>query len=253
MFSHPQYLGLMADILADPTDYTPRLVLTDWLRDHGAEQLADWHGKALAGDAGGRTRIYRSELARVRESIGDLLPSKGFVYLGNQPALRQQKRLTEWLGRSSWLVSGRDICLVVRYGFLSEIGCSQKLFLRIGPELVRRQPIADVRFIGDTHTGEVLVPGTQHWWQAWHEMPKGRSTPRNSELSPGIFSRLRPARKVEMRRGYRAAYPDQYQAFADASFAAVNWARSEAGLTPMPRPVLAGAVQDDRQAGAAQS
>lgn len=35
MTEHPEYLGLMADVIASPDDDVPRLIAADWLDDHG--------------------------------------------------------------------------------------------------------------------------------------------------------------------------------------------------------------------------
>src|SRR2546426_542629 len=38
--SDPQYLAFEADIIAQPDDDAPRLILADWLEDHGDEHTA---------------------------------------------------------------------------------------------------------------------------------------------------------------------------------------------------------------------
>lgn len=47
---HPQLLGLLADAKDHPDDDTPRLILADWLDDHGHGELAGSIRAALAGD-----------------------------------------------------------------------------------------------------------------------------------------------------------------------------------------------------------
>lgn len=58
MTDHPEYLGLVADVIANPADDGPRLILADWLGEHGDDDRADfirrhvaaWHEHGAAAD-----------------------------------------------------------------------------------------------------------------------------------------------------------------------------------------------------------
>jgi uncharacterized protein (TIGR02996 family) len=86
---NPEFQGLMADIVRNPADDTPRLILADWLADHGQEKrgaairYALWVARANAGDPSGEPPSshwnddYNSLLVRFpRWSFGC---SRGFV------------------------------------------------------------------------------------------------------------------------------------------------------------------------------
>lgn len=42
MCEHPEYRGLLDDVVANPGDYAPRLVMADWLEDHSQPERAEF-------------------------------------------------------------------------------------------------------------------------------------------------------------------------------------------------------------------
>ena len=49
--AHPEYLALLESVLADPADDAPRLVISDWLEEHGVLDRAEVIRRAIAGQA----------------------------------------------------------------------------------------------------------------------------------------------------------------------------------------------------------
>src|SRR5262249_58856406 len=124
-----------------------KLTFADWLQEHGDATRAALIREPFGGAGiSTRTRHYRQRLALVLRPIRDLIPTSYQPWLLDESRLRDSPSLTKNLDAASWYVPRRYFIVVVRHGFISDVGCRQRLWLQIGPQLVRRQPVRDVRF-----------------------------------------------------------------------------------------------------------
>jgi len=251
--SHPVCLGLIADIIANPADFAPRLILADWLEEFGDDadrEQAAFIRRPLAGRGGYRTKRRKDDAARVREAIGGLLPKAWRVVLMADDDLATA-RLTDVLESGSWSILPRRLVAVIRHGFVSEVGCTADQWLAIGPKLVRCQPVADVR-LSDPFPDDFVAGGTfgeARKVRTWKR--KITSTAAVDALDARLFDLLRSGEVVERLRGRRCyRNPDgAWCAYADASRACVDWARTEAGLPPLATSPLTGPPRNDADDG----
>lgn len=189
--------ALLADILADPLDDTPRLVYADWLEEHGSERdgrLAAFLREGLACPARRWTlRVGRSE----RGGEGYDSPD------GSLPSL---------VGLDlRWPVpatAGAEVVVVLRRGLVAEVVTDAATFLELAPSLFAAHPLEWVEL---TDRDPVACgEGDEQRWAWWYEED----------------DRLR----------HHRYFIHAAMARADLSRACVAYGRSLAGLPLFPSP-----------------
>jgi uncharacterized protein (TIGR02996 family) len=223
-------------VVAAPGDITPRLVYADWLQEQGLDELADFTREAFgAGPPGlsSRTREYRRRLALVRGMLGVPVPKSHYLYLADHPQLRAGQTLNEETGGTCWVPRHPDVAVVVRYGFISEVGCPHRWFLRAAPRLFARHPVRDVRLWAHPDDNVYRPDGgpLRDWWPSrWSGCGGGIDARLFSLLPGGELHRLRiPRGNPQAYREHRA-YPDAAAAHAALSAACVAYGRAAAGV-----------------------
>jgi uncharacterized protein (TIGR02996 family) len=219
---------LLADILAAPADDFPRLVLADWLEDHGQEE----RGKYIRAQC-------RKEVCRVsRDQFRAWFkPPWGHLDI----AVSHQRGRTVAIGPPPGIVAtdkrGLPMpaqTLVVERGFVSHAALTAEVWMKRGPQLVKRQPITDVELLGKTPLRLRNVSG----WLADSLMPGISVLP--SHVPDALLEWLHraPSLNAESKdtAHYRAEFDTRLAARVALAWAAVAWARDRAGLPQLPRP-----------------
>lgn len=226
-------------ILADPWDGAAPLAYADILEEEGEAELAAFTREpfGVPPGLGRRSKEYRRRLALVRESLAGLVSKRCPLYLADSEALRAGKALTLAVGDSYWSAYPCYVTLVVRNGFVTEVGCTQALFLRVAAELFRRQPVRDVRLRGPFPADAFPVPAEEsgrvcHSWNKGPASAKGLvgdvlAAPLFDLLTPGV-----PLRGLH-RTGDNMGYPNALSAYLALSDACVRFGRRTAGLPPV--------------------
>lgn len=235
--NHPEALALLRTILEGPGDIAARLIYADWLEEHGGQEWAEFMRLAFRPKCTVRSEAYRHQLTLVRQSLGNLIPKSYHLYLGDRPELRSGVDLVDSLGDAAWLCSERDICVIVRHGLISEIGCHARWFVRVAPTLFSLHPIRAVRFHGKSpDDGIAQIDGGGPYFRHWGAGPPGGHSAVPCE---GVFQLLTgelcPRARAE-RQGYfweQRLYPDATTAWRDLSRATVAWARRQV-QPPLP-------------------
>src|SRR5262245_25975011 len=128
----PQYLAFEADIIAHPDDDAPRLVLADWLEDHGDEHTA-----------------ARAEFIRLQIELSRL-PEEDARRAGLE---RRGKELLDehekaWLGRLADLVTDA----VWQRGFPQRLKLGVRQFMENADELFRLAPVLHLQLLRVSQT-----------------------------------------------------------------------------------------------------
>ena len=113
--------ALLASILAQPAEDTPRLMYADWLEENDRPVRADF---------------IRADNARVRDNIP--LPAR--LWVG--PAGVKQSVICPWCDET-WYV---EVTCTVDRGFVGSITCDATTWLRHADRIVATQPITDVQY-----------------------------------------------------------------------------------------------------------
>lgn len=209
--------ALLRTVLQAPRAVGPRLAYADCLEAEGEPERAAFVRQPFSPSAGSgpRSKAYRSCLNAIRPT----LPSRRVPILLCDERLQSGWSLPALLAEQLWYVSEEDVFVVVRHGFIAEVGCGQAWFLRVAGELFRRHPVRDVR-LSDA------VPGGSESRLCWHEGPEelhGRVG--GSLLARPLFCNLRA-----FGTGVGRCYGIAVQAWADLSWACVEYGRWQAGL-----------------------
>lgn len=130
--SDPQYLAFESDIVAHPDDDAPRLILADWLDDHGDE-----HTAARAEFI--RLQIERSRLPKSDSRIPDLQ---------NRERELLQKHEKAWLGKLADLVTDA----YWERGFVQRLKLGVRQFMENADELFRLAPILHLQLLRISQT-----------------------------------------------------------------------------------------------------
>lgn len=153
----------MADIVARPHDDVPRLILADWLEDHGAPKRAQFirlqieaHNIPLVGVHASDCACRRCSATREADKILRAKmtgPSRRWLWAG-QPLNALELHTTGGLGRIAlgWRSSGGGILTYAR-GFVEGITTRLEVWRKFGPAAVAAQPILWVK-AGDPYRDE---------------------------------------------------------------------------------------------------
>lgn len=188
------HAGLLADILEHPEDDVPRLILADWLEDQGCGKQAHF--------------------IRV-----------GCTLLARHPVYHAPGCYTPWDCEHSELHPGRepggDVWVWSR-GFVNYVYCPCTDWLAHGPDLVRQQPIQQVRLsdkkphIIRGEDGDVFIG----WWT-------GENYVEDYALPVCLFGWLSFELPLISSALNVAPYPTEAAAFNALSVACLAWARSQ--------------------------
>jgi uncharacterized protein (TIGR02996 family) len=193
MLEDPAYQGLLADILANTQDDTPRLVLADWLDEHSFPERAEfirvqcevarlpaerrggltvWVSDEAAADAV-RADDPRAERLRRREvELLDAHAREWFRVPGlSAPGAGSREALCWWPEGDS---RGERVVMegTPRRGFVEAVTCRTDAWLEHGPAVVASHPFVKVR-LTDWHAER---EARSHGRPCWH-LTHWESTP----------------------------------------------------------------------------
>lgn len=144
-YEHPDYLAQLAGILAHPEDDLPRLVLADWLDEHGEpERAAEIRMPCVPADElyglSARARKWRRI---TKQQMGSSIPKSSTIMI-DPPARHKEggEGVGDWLSHSAAMMISRTIVVNFRRGFVSGIGWRMPQLVRYLPRLVRVCPVS---------------------------------------------------------------------------------------------------------------
>lgn len=213
-------------ILCYPDSDAERLVFADWLEEHGqveraefirvqCQLAADPHEPALCNVTGICARCSRTLELRRRER--ELLDRNEGAWLG-------------WL-KEAWgaeWVPVRECGLKWRRGFIESVSCTAADWLQHGRQIVRCQPIREVRLTGiypsrSQFAEAPTVPSEQQGLPFWSWSPPMQGNGWSSDQVPWeIYPLLDGACNQ-----YHKQYLSEAAAWEALSRAALLWARQE--------------------------
>lgn len=210
MSDHPIALAILADILDHPKDDTPRLVLADWLDDHGDPERAEF----IRYDG---AHVF---LRRPLKTYGGEGGVWKLVKCAGSRAVVWRQAVPLMTARGSWVWPvGTEITF--RRGFIAEVRCPLAAWEECGTALVARHPIERVGVTNLPVFGEgYAVPALLQTsfdpviWTAMVLMAKG-SRPHETQLITG-------------------SRPDLEMVASVALLAVSKWRARQAGLWPVP-------------------
>ncbi|MCI0701305.1 MAG: TIGR02996 domain-containing protein [Planctomycetia bacterium] len=137
--------ALLAAIIANPEEDTPRLVYADWLDEHADDLPAAPQASAKAKAELIRLQIERSTL---------IFGAKGFEKRDNElgdriEELEEDYRRT-WVRELPTAARRRGVRFALDRGLLGEVECSVKFFIEAGAVLVAAAPVMTARLDGLT-------------------------------------------------------------------------------------------------------
>lgn len=228
--------GLLDDIIANPADDVPRLILADWLEERGSLRGTFIRKQIWLHNAAKQRKRTRIKQKRKRnavmwqvdnlEAIADFTPELqlGGLYAADLPILW---RGNLWVARRG--TGGKtEGCVLYRRGFLAEIHGPLTVLLEHLPRLVREQPIERVR-VTDREPQEDR-PGQFNWYREGSYIAR-----ENATLSEEIWVWLPP--DVEGDGPDRIRYhsqPTADAAHAALSVALLRWAKVKPAEEPAP-------------------
>jgi uncharacterized protein (TIGR02996 family) len=183
--------ALLADIVENPADDTPRLVYADWLDENGDGDRADFI----------RVQVALERPVAVGHDSGRIVRRRDMAI---SDALRRRERelllhnWTAWTPRLSethsfevilseeWTYSGTPAVLF-RRGFIAEVRCTLEQWLAHGPAATAGHPIEVVTLTDREPHTEPLGYGSAAPW-AWRIMNKADA----AHVIPGTIFRHLP-------------------------------------------------------------
>lgn len=194
--------ALIADIIADPADDGLRLVLADWLEEHGGPE---WNGRAdyIRDEVAGRY-VVPAKLYHWPD-LPHLLAGRDEVAL----------RILGWHCRWS-------------RGFVSLVSCRLEDWLAHGPAVAKAHPLQRVELTdrepSDGHP--VGQEDRERWGSGWGWWPVSDAEPtQEADEIPEPLWDLLP--EPAGRNSFWKAYPSTQAAIDALSDACVRWARSQ--------------------------
>lgn len=196
-YEHTEYMAQLSGIREMPDDDLRRLVLADWLEEHGEAERAAFIRHQINFRFNGQLVAHTGDVLSAKE--------KGLgIFYGIEPS-----------------------AVTFRRGFVADICCTLTDWLAEGPKLVREHPI-ELVVLTDREPrpfGTVAiigsVPNVGHWSHVWYDSGEG-------ELSRP-WSLRKVARHLSVRPnnvGWHL-YQSREEAMADLSAALIAWAKSQ--------------------------
>ncbi len=124
MTEHP---GLLADILENPGDDTPRLVYADWLEDHGQDAAGRFIRRQIQND--GAPLV---PLSWIGDTVRAMIPSRTLAGMHGRAIIRPA------------VYEDGSPQVEYRRGFIHTVRCPLAAWEQHGPSLVARHPIQRV-------------------------------------------------------------------------------------------------------------
>lgn len=209
--------GLLDDIIANPADDVPRLILADWLEDHGRYNTARFIRQQIAGEVG---MVPLLDVVRIVDPMG-------IGGLGRRKASKED---------CIWKRNDSSERLVFRRGFVAEVHAPLSVLREHLPRLVQEQPIEAVRVTdkrpaeydaaGETPTDD--NPATQFAWWRWE--PGGRADDED-DIPTEVWDLLEGDYVSDT--DLDKTYPTADAAHAALSVAMLRWAKAH----PLTRDV----------------
>lgn len=229
--------ALLTAILASPGEDTPRLMLADWLEEHGdgfdrwrAGFLRPTFPPAVLGFSLRRKQAARPWARYARTCcFTDQVPATWTRWLIPSPGS------PEWnggRGRGSWAefcssahfrCAGARFVFALRHGFANWLALDQRRFRWYAAAIFRRQPVSEVALLD-------RLPEHAHGGLCWflHDRQTADSV---AALHPCFYRRLRLGRLerpwwADHSHASRRVYTTRAEALDDLSGACVDYARS---------------------------
>lgn len=139
--------ALLAAILANPDEDTPRLAYADWLDENGQAERASRVRVATVerGQLNTRTKAGRSWSHYAAELVGDAVPKSWVVWLIEYPFNGDGSNSWEHqCGVCSFNSSRPHLIIGLRHGFVEAVAAPTRRLVKTLPALVRRQPVIRV-------------------------------------------------------------------------------------------------------------
>jgi uncharacterized protein (TIGR02996 family) len=240
--------ALLHTILEQPGEDAARLVYSDWLEEQGQTELT-----AQAEFIRCQVRLALHGKAKANEANW---PHPDWLIFSKREALRRRER--ELLTDARWLEWAQPIPELTSYavygadgewdwtfrrGFVDEVSYALDDWMRDGPTIVAAQPVISLRTPGHrpNHVDIEYFSSTEqdpnyrwNWWltQSWDNgLPDAA---RSSHWLPLEFLNFLTGRKKRNDlEEWAVTYRSGEDAGTDLTTAAVNWARSAAGLPPL--------------------
>jgi uncharacterized protein (TIGR02996 family) len=196
---HPEQAALLATVLDNPGDDTPRLVLADWLEENGQAERARFIRAQITGPICNRFHDYQGCDCETCWSERMLQSDKFRRKIVRVP---------------------NDLSCGIRRGFVWRVHVTLQGWLDFGPAVVREHPVERV-VITDKVPMAAPIPTQWYSWVAWMDEGELQFA---WNLPVSLFDHL--AGFVQHRnRAKRYSTPDD--AHADLSHACLAWARAQ--------------------------
>lgn len=159
-----EYKGLLQDVCANPDDAAPRLIMADWLEDHGSR----------SGDKE-RAEFIRLQIWMHKRSEDGLTTKDADEWVRTEEILRLYRRA--WLEHDCptllqefWNDPG-DYSYVYECdwerGFVWRITCSLDAWFKEGRQIVKTIPVTYVANSGGHFSAHLTVMGEDPFYFAW--------------------------------------------------------------------------------------
>jgi uncharacterized protein (TIGR02996 family) len=132
--------ALLAAIIANPDEDTPRLVYADWL-DENADALP----KARCGPARARAELIRLQIEEAKLVLG----ARGFTTRYREIEQRERVLVANhrtWVAELEGVTPARGLNLFLDRGLFGRVECTVKYFVEHGAALLAAAPITAVLF-----------------------------------------------------------------------------------------------------------
>ncbi len=211
---HPECQGLLQDVLEYPADDTPRLVMADWLEEHGGleqeraefirlqidkESAPNWHGFLCLPERLCKN-CCRAQALLNGASFWDCLPFPSYQELDAKT------------------FATRDCARLFRRGFVEAVRLPLALWLGHGPRLVREHPLDRVELSDRDPSLWHRPPYGDWYWVRQH----GDTGDIEDRLPPALYAHLPPG-ELEDEDGVWS-YFDERAAKDALSAACLAWA-----------------------------
>lgn len=192
----PTYRGLMAEVLTNPGDDTPRLILADWLEETDSDPArAEFIRESIAG----------MEYDPFTQGV-DVVGAFGETKVG-------------WCEAWGNCVKYKDsVLLSVDRGFVWRAASSASSWKKYGRRLIRQHPITFVR-LSDKAPLRMQFVSVWFRWFADHT----RSLTRDSRLPAYLSDHIYPHNLMQQ-------YESEEAAHADLSLACLDWAKNQSSI-----------------------
>lgn len=235
--THPEYLALLETVRTHPHDDAPRLILSDWLEEHGQEsRAAEVRGKSPGTRYRGKEyRLWRHSVWRdccpFLSTVGKMWP----VYVPNDERVVFTTKTVETYWGSAHSTDWVD----VRLGFVEVLHTTLKRFQKHGAKWLALNPIRRVVFLDFQRPDDGLTMARTQW--ADPELPGGHfwSWPTREIPAMWLPHLVSPSPVTIVDTVWRGlshthqCYVTRMDAVKSLSNAAINFVRAGLGMPPL--------------------